>query len=792
MASTNSGDLRSAIRRRAAGASTAGSRGIRQTLLGSAATLALSWSGAPALAQAASETAASTATPAGGGAVELPTLAVEGAGGAPPADYKIDQPGIKKLTEPLLDTPQTVDTVSRKVLDDQGTTNFRDALRNVPGIAIAAGEGASQGDNLTIRGFTARNDIFLDGMRDFGSYYRDPFYLEDIQVLKGPAGIIFGRGSTGGVVEQDSKLPRLDPFIAGTLSFGSDLTRRLTVDVDQPLPQLGEGAAMRINLMANDNHVAARDNARNSRFGIAPSLALGLGTPTRAYFTYLHQQEYDVPDYGLPWVYRGIAGSAPQIARPAPLPLTQSNYYGFENGNYLRTNVDMPTFKIEHDVNNAITVSDQVRYAHYTRSFDITEPQLYTPASTATPGATGVALLVAPDTPLSSLNVARNQLAGNSVETFLQNQLDVTARFRTAIFDHDFRSGVEIGRETSDPNRDSTIAPYSLTPLLMPSPSDPYNAVIYPSSQTSTTALTQAVYALDTIKLGEQWQLMGGVRWDRFDAAFDQTTDANPVTHAGAATTSFKHVDSAVTWRGALVYKPAPEGTVYFAAGTSFNPSAEALSLSTATAALASERNQSYEIGSKWDFNDGALSVAGALFQTQQFNVREPDPNNPLFNILAGDAIAKGGELSVTGHITPVWEIMAGYGYTFSEIDKSPVTGPTSDLGHRLANTPMHTANLWTEYHLPWWKLEVGGGINVVSSRFAATTPTTAGGVAFFKEVPGYWTLGAMLKYPLSEQVSLQLNLYNLTDNKYYDQLHPAHVVPGGGRTALMTLAYKY
>jgi catecholate siderophore receptor len=171
--------------------------------------------------------------------------------------------------------------------------------------------------------------------------------------------------------------------------------------------------------------------------------------------------------------------------------------------------------------------------------------------------------------------------------------------------------------------------------------------------------------------------------------------------------------------------------------------------------------------------------------------VREPDPTNPLFNILAGNAVAKGGELLVAGNITDRWQILAGYAYTFAEITESPTVGPTSDLGHRLANVPAHTANLWTTHRLPG-NVEIGGGLNVVSSRFAATIPSTTGGVAFFKEAPGYWTIQAMARFPVNENVAFQFNLYNLTDNKYYDLLHPAHVVPGAGRTALLTLSFRY
>ncbi len=525
-------------------------RSFYRALLGSAAGLALGGGLAPAAAQYA---AGRGAVPADGGATALPAISVQGTTSEGGGDYKMDQPTLGKLTEPLLNTPMTVDGVSRQLMDDQGVTTFRDALRNVPGISLGAGEAASQGDNLTIRGFTARNDIYLDGMRDFGSYYRDPFYLEDIQVLKGPASILFGKGSTGGVVEQDSKQPKLTPFYTGTAVLGTDLTKRLTADVNQPLPDLAEGAALRINVMGNDNYFADRNVAENSRFGLAPTLALGLGTPTRINFSYLHQSEYDNPDYGLPWVYSAPAGSPPTIARPAPVSLTQSNYYGFENGNYLRTNVDVATVKIEHDFDKDWTVTNQSRFAHYVRQFSIIEPQLYTPASTSVPGSTGVALLVPPGTSLSTLAVARNQLYGHALETYLVNETDVTGHFTTGFLDHTLRGGLEIGRETSDPVRYSTFGPYSLTPLLDPNPNQTYNANTFLSSRTNTSARTIAVYGLDTIKLNEQWQLMGGLRWDRFAADFDQITYNNPVTKAGAGSSVFTNTNYYLSWRGAIV-----------------------------------------------------------------------------------------------------------------------------------------------------------------------------------------------------------------------------------------------
>src|SRR5471030_1707889 len=253
-----------------------------------------------------------------------------------------------KFTQPLLDTPQSVDVVSSDVMADQGATTLRDAVRNVAGISIAAGEGGAQGDNLTIRGFTARNDIFIDGMRDFGSYYRDPFNQDQVQVLKGPSSVAFGRGTTGGVLNQAAKTPVLESFVKGTANLGTDMTERATVDVNEPVPALGAGAAFRLNVMATRANVAGRDVAENQRYGIAPSLSLGLGSVTRATFTLMHQAENDVPDYGIPWLFNG------------PAPVARNNYYGFADGNFLDTRADIVGSKIEHTVNDHISATDQV------------------------------------------------------------------------------------------------------------------------------------------------------------------------------------------------------------------------------------------------------------------------------------------------------------------------------------------------------------------------------------------------------------------------------------------------
>jgi outer membrane receptor for monomeric catechols len=328
---------------------------------------------------------------ASGDAASMPEVIVRGQEDLP--GYHVDSVSLPKYTEPLRDVPQSISVVSQQLMQDQGVSTLRDALRNVSGISLAAGEGSSQGDNLTIRGFTARSDIFLDGMRDFGSYYRDPFNLQQVEVLMGPSSISFGRGSTGGVVNQESKTPNMTQSLAGGLTIGTDRTKRATIDFNEPLPSSLTGSAFRLNIMGDENGVAGREGALYRRFGFAPSLVFGLGTSTRLTLSYYHQTEDNIPDYGIPWL----------LSRPAPV--SRSNFYGFKDGsNFLKTDVDIGTIKLEHDVNENLTIRDQVRYANYFRHAQITEPQIPTTVTAATP--------------LDQIQVTRNEITTESSTPF--------------------------------------------------------------------------------------------------------------------------------------------------------------------------------------------------------------------------------------------------------------------------------------------------------------------------------------------------------------------------------------
>jgi len=657
-----------------------------------------------------------------------------------------------KYTEPLMEVPQSISVVQKQILEDQGTTTLRDALRNVAGISLAAGEGGAQGDNLTIRGFTARNDIFLDGMRDFGSYYRDSFNYEAVDVLQGPTSVTFGRGSTGGVVNQESKVPVDQHFIEGTLVFGSDATRRITADINQPL---GQETALRLNVMGVDGGVAGRDIAENRRFGVAPSLAFGLGTNTRVTLSYLHEGADDTPDYGVPWLFSG------------PAPVDRSNYYGFEDGNYLRTNVDIATARVEHDVNSSIKLRDQARYGHYRRGVRITEPRV---AGTPTV-----------DTPLEDLNVTRNQIAVDSLETFLDDQLDATFNFRTGLIKHSLVAGVEGGRETSSPTRFAwTNVPGDS--LLNPDESDAFTGNSAVSSDVHATAVSVGAYVVDTLKFGTRVDVIGGLRWDRFDTSYNSQSPT-------AAPAQFSRVDQQPSYRAALVYKPVHYGSIYFDYGTSFNPSAETFALTAGTANLGPEKNRTFEVGTKWDLPNKKLSVEGALFRTEKQNARETSPTDPLLVVLAGNQRVNGVQVAVTGHLTDRWQLLSSYAYLDGKVVSSQFF--PGAIGAQLANVPRNTFNVWSTYRLPW-KLTVGGGSQFVDSRTASSTVPLDPVTGLVKKIPSYWVFNAMASHPITERISLQLNMYNLANRYYFDEPHPAHLIPGPAFTALVGLNFKF
>ncbi len=672
------------------------------------------------------------------------------------AGYRTDSATLTKLTEPLRDVPQSIVTVPRELLEDRGATSLNDALRTVPGITLGAGEFSWQGNNPNMRGFSSRNDMFLDGLRDFGSYPRDPFNLESIEVLQGPSSMIFGRGSTGGVINQASKRPTLEPFTSVSFNGGNDETLRATADVARDLPSLGSGAAFRMNAMAHRGEVSGRDVAKTERFGLAPSLALGLDGPTRLTLSYLHQSTDDIPDYGLPW-FNG---------RPADV--RRDNFYGFES-DYLETDADILSADVSHAVSESLQLHGALRNARYEREIRLTEPLI----------AAGV-----PSTaPLETITVVRNVFTGRSVEKMTQAQGDATLRFGAGgTVEHAFVAGFEAAGESSAPSFGFGVGVPG-TNLVNPTPSEPFSATsTLPRLVADTEASSLGFYALDTLKLGASWQVIVGARWDRFDVDYRATRFALDGTATG--TEQIERVDEEWSYRAGLVYKPRETGSVYFGWGTSFNPSAETLSFITSgralgigNAFLAPEATDSLEIGTKWDLVDEMLSVTAAVFRITKDNARVPDPSNPGFNMLAGEQRVDGYSLTLAGAVGR-WQLTSGYTHLDSEQTRS--AAGAAPAGSKLANAPEDTFTSWAAYEISA-RFEVGAGVRYVSDQLAQNNPPV-------KAVESYWALDAMGKYHASDRLTLKLNLTNISDEYYLDQLHPFHVVPGAGFTAVLAI----
>jgi catecholate siderophore receptor len=676
----------------------------------------------------------------------LPTIGVEA---DRPADqgYQTERPSSPKFTEPLRDTPQSITVVPKELMEERGVTTLREALRNVPGISIQAGEGGGpQGDNLTIRGFNARSDIYIDGMRDFGQYARDPFNLEAVEVLKGPSSLVFGRGSTGGVINQVTKVPGRDPLIASSFSLGTDMTKRLTADVNQPIPGL-DGAALRINALVHDSEVADRDFISNTRWGVAPSISFGIGGPTQFTFSYFHLYQNNVPDYGHPYLF----------GRPAPVP--RNTFFGFAPFNQEQAIADVATATISHEFSSAFKIRNQLRYAQYTREAFVSPPRIF---GTPTPA-----------TPLAQIFTTGGNTGRDSIDTLLLNQTDATVNFSTGFLRHTVVGGIEIGRETSNfTGLTFTAVPANINNQSLVNPANTVFPVgrITGSSNTRTTGDTFAVYALDTVKLGEQLELIGGIRYDRFDADFENSF----------GNVQFSRLDTMVSYRAGIVYKPMKIGSIYFAYGTSFNPSAEALSLAANNANLDPEETRSFELGTKWDVLNEKLSLRGALFRVEKTNARTPDPANNAINVLDGVQQVDGFEVEAAGTILPGWQVFAGYAYLDSEILRSNTAGET---GKDVQNVAPHNFTLWTTYDLPFG-VQIGGGLLYVDGRFGNNTNAVS--------VPSYLRFDATIGWRITESVDVRLNFFNLTDEFYYDAITGGMAVPGAGRSALLTTNVRF
>ncbi|MES2206399.1 MAG: TonB-dependent siderophore receptor [Pseudomonadota bacterium] len=680
-----------------------------------------------------------------------------------------------KTPTAIRDIPQSVTVVNRAVLDSQGVASLSDALRNVPGITLGGAEGGQIGNNINLRGFSARTDLYVDGMRDRGQYYRDTFALESVEVLKGPSSMLFGRGSTGGVINQATKQPELKNHNEISATVGTNSYARSTLDVNR---RLSETSAFRVNVMAQ--HVeSTRDVMENRDFAIAPSLKLGIGTPTQITLSALFQHNHDMPDYGI----NAINGRPANVRR--------DNYYGLTDDRTIQ-DVTALNAKIEHKFNSNVTFRNQTQFNHYktdARETYITNigllgtaTALKTGIGSANPSVVSGALATASGNPtLIPLNLLYGKLASHDRiihDQSINNQSDLITKFTTGSLKHELITGLEIGHDTYE-NQVYTRRADSLPIISLTNPaylSTPSGTTTTAANLAQSSANTLALYANDTVELNKQWKVVGGLRWDRYSAG---------ITNTVSLPSSANKVVKFTSVRGGLIYQPTDTQSYYVSYGTSFNPSLEQLTVTSGQQDLGPEKSRSYEVGGKWDLINGALSLNSALFRIEKDNARSFAGAN-LYS-LDGNIKVDGFEFGATGHITPQWQIIGGYTYLNAKIvkslDNSPGSIPTE--GKTLANTPRHSATLWSTYNVTkeW---EVGGGATYMSDRYASNTNVVS--------IGNYKRLDATVAYH-QPKYDLRLNVINLTNSQDYISTIPSdggRSVPSAGRTALVTATYKF
>lgn len=725
-------------------------------------------------------------------AMLLPTLSISGS--------EANQVSSPKATAPLVDTPQTISVIPRQVFNQQGAQNLTDVLKNTPGISFNAGENgfSTTSNNFSLRGFDTSGHIFIDGARDSGSYSRDVFNLEQVEVAKGPAADN-GRGGAGGYVNLVTKTPRLENAYSGSLSHGfdrydSDPRQRATLDVNHVLT---DSVAVRLNVMGQAGGIAGRDEAEQEAWGIAPSLAFGLGTATRLTLSYQHIEQNDRPDWGVPAALIKDMMRYDPIAKSAD----RDSFYGLDS-DYDDTESDSLLLRIEHDLSSNLRISNQTRWAQTERKSRFTVPFSYDPASFDV--------------------TTQTQFYDRETES-LSNLTNLSAAFRTGKLEHNLAAGLELSREKSDAYRYGTVSPPN-TNVFHPDSGRAGPSSLAPTETNSVDIDTYALYVYNTVKLNPYWEITGGLRGERYKVSIDSRT----IGGASSGPDGYERTENSISGKLGVVMKPASNGSIYAAVGWATLPPGSFLSNpdisrtgNNAFPGLVGQNNDeakeqkslNYEIGTKWDLFDERLATSLAVFRTERQDVaitgKTPgDPGSATELKGYGEQIVQGVELSVSGRINPAWSVFGGLAYMDTERKHSAYLDAArreanpgdygaypSTRGDRLAFTPRLAGTLWTTYDFAMG-LTVGGGVQYVGSSYAGR-PDDADRIipnGQFGKLPDYTVFNLMAAYTVNPNLTLRLNIDNVTDELYATSANwPAQRVElGPPRSYLLSADVKF
>ncbi len=659
-----------------------------------------------------------------------------------------------KGSAPLRDVPQAVNVLPEQLLRDQGAVSMQDALRNVPGVSFNHGDG--QRDQVVIRGFSGISDWFVDGVRDDALYFRDLSDTERIEVLKGPAAVLYGRGSSGGLINRVTKKPVFDRrFGEVSLGLGSNHYTRSTLDLNTPI---GENMAFRLNL-AGEKSDSYRDQQFTDRYNIAPSLAIKFSPQTDLLLQYTNLRDQRLTDFGIP----ALNG------RPVDVPI--GAYYGSANGkrdDTVTSKVQTFTATLNHRFSDALSLRNTTRYASYHLDRNNTLP-----SGTTDP---------------VRLTVGRTRGFVDRDENGWFNQTDLTWRNDLGGFKQEWLVGAEFGVQrkrlysvssATGAQRVSLFNPVA-DPLPIPLATYLADGAIPSNSEFKTAA----VYFQNQITLAPQWKALIGGRYDVFkqDTSFERKL------------APLERTDRKFSPRAGVVWQPDAVQSYYVSYSRSFQPSGENFALSTGNIDNAPEITVNKEIGAKFDLLDGGLNLTTALFNLERSGIKNTDPNNPRRQINVGTQRTNGLELALNGRLPGRWDVSAGYAYLDAKMTKSLATVSSLQLpvgaaipvqGKTAALTPRHSAFVWAMKDLGHG-FSAGGGLNYVSARYASLTNLVT--------LPSYLTADLAANYK-TERYEIALNLKNIANRKYYVSGHGSVdnlILPGPGREVQLTLRAKF
>jgi len=743
-----------------------------------------------------------------------------------------------KATAPLLDTPQTVTVISDQVLRKQNLLTLRDALAIIPGITFGAGEGGGgYGDNINLRGYSASNDITQDGVRDSAQYSRtDPFNLQQIEVYNGANSVFNGSGSVGGTINIVSKEPGRDNLTIVAGAVGTDEYYRGTIDSNVRVNDL---IAVRLNAMVHRNDVPGRDVENFRRWGIAPSITIGVEGPTSLTLAYLHQRDDNIPIFGVPYFKSGV--------NDGPLPgVDDTDYFGYRNLDTQESTVDRLTATVRHAFSDNVSIRNLTRWQRVSQLTVASQPQgTFCLSNGLQPvGANGASTVgiacpstVTPGTFLpSGRGVYRDQ-----VNQLLHNQTDLRIVSGEKGGLHNIfvigASGtiedyaIDSGALLRNPDG-SAVASQPLISLSNPDTvyRGPLNLTITNRAKSETRNL--AIYAFDTLEIGRMFELNGGVRYETVRSDFRNL----PLTFVPPGNTAVtlapqRGDEDLFSYRVGAVFKPLPSVSLYAAYANAKTPSSATVRLGctsgtfgTATfvdfCTVAPETAVNYEIGAKADLFGRKLQATVAFFRNERSNFRTPsnDPTEPAsLQVLDGRSRVDGIALGLSGSVTPALSLFANYTYLDGKVLQSVsdfcLTSPSAaclntaavrdpQAGQRLLQTPEHSGSLFATYRLPFG-LELGYGLTYQGS-VALNNRVVVGNVVTPQfEADDYLIHRAFLGYTFGKGLTAQINVQNLTDERYFTAVRNnvntttgaitgGWAAPAEGRSATLSLFYSF